>query len=265
MKSALLKRVSLNWLFQLSPRSLYSLGNVLKRSTAMNVAAPQGGSIELFPVSFMEYRRFDRLLTKEPETIAWIDGFESDAVLLDVGANVGVYSVYALLRHARAQVIALEPEPLNFTRLVDNLQRTSSARSVAYPFAISTDTALGQLAHRQPGEYGTSYNQLGGSHAFKTGCFVSSIDDLINTFGVPMPTHIKIDVDGIELAIVKGMSKTMRRPELVSVLVESQDLEMTAQLLEIFREAGFVRTHPSTDQRGNQIFVKRSGTPPAGA
>ena len=35
------------------------------------------------------------LLTKEPGTIAWIEGFTEDDVFWDVGANVGLYSLYA--------------------------------------------------------------------------------------------------------------------------------------------------------------------------
>jgi len=259
--NALIKRcceISLDRLFQVSPLSVYNLERVIRGSAAISVAAPLGGRVELHPISFAEYSRFLRLLSKEPETIRWIDGFGPDAVLLDIGANVGVYSIYTLLRHAQARVISLEPEPMNFSRLVDNLQRTDPLRAVAYPFAVSANTALGQLAQNRPGEYGTSFNQLGGTNTFKVGCFVCSVDDLIDNFGIPVPTHIKIDVDGIEVDIVKGMSRTLRRPEVASVLVESQSAEMTSQLVRLFAEASFVQSHASIEQSGNQIFVKRA-------
>src|ERR671919_62441 len=38
------------------------------------------------------------LLTKQPGTIQWIDAFVPDSVFWDVGANIGVYSLYAALR-----------------------------------------------------------------------------------------------------------------------------------------------------------------------
>ena len=38
------------------------------------------------------------LLTKEPETILWIDDFNKDDVFWDVGANIGPYSLYAAKR-----------------------------------------------------------------------------------------------------------------------------------------------------------------------
>src|SRR5881394_2354315 len=47
------------------------------------------------------------ILIKEPETLEWIDDFRKGEVFWDVGANVGVFSLYAAFRHAT--VYAFEP------------------------------------------------------------------------------------------------------------------------------------------------------------
>ena len=39
--------------------------------------------------------RIDTFSTKEPETLDWIDSFSEDSILWDIGANIGLYSVYA--------------------------------------------------------------------------------------------------------------------------------------------------------------------------
>ena len=39
--------------------------------------------------------RADTVLTKELDTIGWIDEFDEGSVFWDIGANVGVYSLYA--------------------------------------------------------------------------------------------------------------------------------------------------------------------------
>ena len=67
-----------------------------------------------------EYRA-RTLLTKEPETISWINKFPSNQVFFDVGANIGVYSVYAA-SIKNAQVIAFEPSFLNLELLYRNIQ-----------------------------------------------------------------------------------------------------------------------------------------------
>jgi hypothetical protein len=54
----------------------------------------------------LEYRA-RTLLEKEPETIAWIDTFADGDVQRDIGANVGVYSLYAALRGH--EVLSFEP------------------------------------------------------------------------------------------------------------------------------------------------------------
>ena len=49
--------------------------------------------------------------TKEPETLRWISSFESTDTLLDIGANIGIYTLFAASNHHT--VIALEPDALN--------------------------------------------------------------------------------------------------------------------------------------------------------
>lgn len=53
------------------------------------------GEIQFFCPGTLPIYRAQTLLTKEPDTIEWIDTFQKDDVLWDIGANVGVYSLYA--------------------------------------------------------------------------------------------------------------------------------------------------------------------------
>src|ERR1700686_1471954 len=48
------------------------------------------------------------LAPREPETLDWIDGFETPCIYWDVGANVGAYALYAALR-PEVSVLAFEP------------------------------------------------------------------------------------------------------------------------------------------------------------
>ena len=49
------------------------------------------------PNSLIQWRA-ETFFTKEPETIEWINTFKSDETLFDVGANIGLYSIYAAQR-----------------------------------------------------------------------------------------------------------------------------------------------------------------------
>ena len=58
--------------------------------------------------------RVHTLLTKEPETLEWIDQFKGDEIVFwDIGANIGLYSIYAALKHKNIKIISFEPSVNN--------------------------------------------------------------------------------------------------------------------------------------------------------
>src|SRR5579872_530060 len=64
--------------------------------------------------------RVETFWQKEPNTLKWIDTFRPDDLFLDIGANIGLYSLYAAFSRG-VQVIAFEPESLNYSLLNTNL------------------------------------------------------------------------------------------------------------------------------------------------
>lgn len=182
------------------------------------------------------------LLSKEPETISWLKEFGEQDVLFDIGANVGLYTVYAARRGAR--VCAFEPESANFALLNRNLSINGvAARAIAYPLAVSDGTRLDtlRLSRLEPGAalhaFGANVDQKGEVFrpAFEQGCLSVSIDELVHRFGLPQPTRIKIDVDGLERLIIAGAGRVLANPRLKDVLIEINeadpaDLEMIRAL-----------------------------------
>src|SRR3990167_5131009 len=64
--------------------------------------------------------RVRTLATKEPSVYEWLQTLGPDDVLFDVGANIGVYTVFAAVCMG-ARVVAFEPEAQNFAALNLNL------------------------------------------------------------------------------------------------------------------------------------------------
>ena len=60
------------------------------------------------------------LFTKELITIKWIRSFEKKSLFFDVGANVGVYSIFAAINNS-SKVYSFEPESNNFQVLMQNI------------------------------------------------------------------------------------------------------------------------------------------------
>ena len=176
------------------------------------------------------YWRAKTLFTKEPGTIEWIRGFEKESVFYDIGANVGVYSLYAA-KISNAKVYSFEPESNNFQALMENiLINNLNDFILPFPIGLSNKNELTNLnlsefvvasSHHTVGKYGLDHNSLKKiTNKHKQGIFSTTLDDLHFNWKLPFPDHIKIDVDGIENKIIEGGSKTLKNPQLKSILIE---------------------------------------------
>ena len=169
-----------------------------------------------------------KLLEREPETIRWLDGLPEGETLWDIGANVGVYSLYgAMVRKLR--VLAFEPSGATYADLVRNVELNGCDRAIsAYCIAFDERTHLDflHMAHTEAGHSRHGFGGLApGEHAvFRQAVPGFSIDGFCELFDPPPPQHIKLDVDGIELKILRGAAHTLAS-HVQSVLVEIEGPE----------------------------------------
>ena len=196
----------------------------------ISVTTIPGGQIRFFTPSPLLISRAVSVLSKEPDTIRWIDGFDDRAVFWDVGANVGVYSLYAAVRKA-VSVLSFEPSAANFHVLSKNIELNQLCeRITAYCVALSGQTRLGVL-NIASSSMGAALSQFGrpgemspwseGQRGATThGMIGFAIDEFVAQFDPPFPDYLKLDVDGLELPILQGASRTLRDPRLQSIMVE---------------------------------------------
>ena len=85
----------------------------------------------------IEQWRHDTFWDKEPETIEWIKSFEPNTVFFDVGANIGIYSLYAASLYSESLIYAFEPVKQNFVRLMQNIELNKFNNIIALPVGIS--------------------------------------------------------------------------------------------------------------------------------
>lgn len=78
------------------------------------------GEIKFFCPGELTEWRARTLLTKEPETIEWINTFSQTDTFWDIGSNVGMYSLYAALKGLL--VLSFEPSPSNYYLLNRNIE-----------------------------------------------------------------------------------------------------------------------------------------------
>ena len=180
-------------------------------------------------------KRIRTLFSKEPITLAWIDTFADGETLFDIGANVGMYTVYAAIVRG-CRVYACEPEALNYGELNKNIYLNDlHGKVLGYCVALSdvdkpdrlllSDFGLGISYHDFEENSWTEDKQfapdwrVSKDNRRAQGCIGYRLDSMIEQ-GLPTPEHIKIDVDGLEHRVIEGMKATLRQPTHKTVLIE---------------------------------------------
>jgi FkbM family methyltransferase len=173
--------------------------------------------------------RVETIHKKEPCTLQWIENFQPGDVLVDVGANVGMYSIWAAATRG-TRVFAFEPEAQNYALLNRNIQANGLGGLIkAFCAGLSDQSGLTELYLSELRAGGSNHSvgaALDFKHepmraAYQQGCVALKLDDLVASGAVPQPNHIKIDVDGFEPKVVAGAAAVVKNPSLRSILIET--------------------------------------------
>lgn len=203
-------------------------------------------TLRLLVTSSIEQRTRLHSSQKEPETVEWLERtFADGSVLYDIGANVGAYSlVAAAVGGPGSRIIAIEASPFTFASLCANvllndfsgritpLQLLLTDRACVRSFVLGSTTA-GEASH--PGE-----------RTGRPGLDLAAIplDEAVRLLVLPKATHLKIDVDGGEDAVLDGAGETLRSPMLKHVVIEVESGRTDLGHVErTFAEAGLTRVN----------------------
>lgn len=188
--------------------------------------------------------RADGFSTKEPETLAWIDEFGGDGPLFDVGANIGLYSLYYAATKS-GSVYAFEPSVLNLGLLAKNIHANGFDRRIRIvPNPLSSHNQFADFSLSSVVE-GGALSSFGVKHGhngetletiFSYQTLGFSLDYLLSARLIEEPPQlIKIDVDGIEHLILSGAVDVLRSSSLKSLLIEvNDDFELQAKNVNSF-------------------------------
>ncbi|MBT5400623.1 FkbM family methyltransferase [bacterium] len=224
------------------------------------------GEINFYCLGVMPTYRAYTLLTKEPETIAWINSFNKKDIFWDIGANVGVYSLYAAKRGIN--VTAFEPSPVNYYLLNKNIEINDISSHVkAFCLALSDSNSMDVLHMKNtiPGGNGSSFSSNIDSCGkqfsafFEQGMIGMSADEIVEKYNIKFPNHIKIDVDGIEEMIISGMDETLKDSRLLSVSIEMDPLrpEYFQRMINKMQSYDFYR-NPELNKQQVVFYRKKS-------
>ena len=200
-----------------------------------------------------ELARAKTVWIKEPETIAWIDSFDSNSVFWDIGANIGIYSLYCAKKHKKAVIHAFEPMKTNFLRLWQNILLNDYINITAHYCGIGVYDDIGYF-NAKNADVGSS----GGKIGLDGYCVPArSMNGLLIAKSVP--NYVKIDTDNNEYDILRSGANVLRSDKCKSVLVEINDHEkQTHKFMSIFgfRPDDKLMEYKNRGSDHNVIFTK---------
>lgn len=184
-------------------------------------------------------------LNEEPMLIDWINQFNDDDCFYDVGANVGNFSLYAAKRGI--QTFSFEPEYFNLSLLYENIFLNElQDKCTPIPIALGDSTQV-DIFFLKSVSKGDALHCIGrksymlddpSSSTSKLNTLVMKLDDLIETFKLPKPTRLKIDVDYNELQVIKGANKTLDYVQEVYIELDLK-LEEHKEVLDVLKNKSF--------------------------
>ena len=176
--------------------------------------------------------RVETFFTTEPETLEWIDSFNDNKKIIfwDVGANIGLYSIYAAIKNPDIEIISFEPSTSNLRVLSRNISINKLEEKIKiHQLALSKDQNQHLAIEESEFIEGYAMNTFGAGIDFEGKAtqpknrykiLGTNINYLIKNNILSTPNYIKIDVDGIEHLILEGANSYLDNSEIRSISIE---------------------------------------------
>ena len=208
------------------------------------------------PNQLLEWR-VDTYFSKEPETLEWIDSFQEkeNLILWDIGANIGLYSIYNSLKHPKSTTIAFEPSSSNLRVLTRNISINNLEKNIkVVPTPLTNKENIFQEMNEGQFVEGGALNSFGGKFDFegkefkptmKYNLLGTTMNYFIENSILDIPDYIKIDVDGIEHLILEGGDKFLSDKKVKSLSIEINEnfKEQYEKVLDLMNEYNFKILH----------------------
>ena len=239
------KRSILNWFKDFFQKDSYKKISILNKE------------VNFFIPNQLTDWRIETFFTKEPETLEWIDNFEKkDKIIFwDIGANIGLYSIYSVLRNENVSTISFEPSTSNLRVLSRNISINNLENKIKI-LSAPLSNKENEFLTMNEGDFieGGALNTFGENYDFAGELFDSkmkykilgtTIKNLLDNNILEIPNYIKIDVDGIEHLILEGAGEYLKDKRIKSLSIEiNEDFkEQYNKVIEIMDQNEFKLLH----------------------
>lgn len=169
-------------------------------------------------------------------------------VVLDIGANIGAFSMYAA--HMGSIVYAIEPEPHNLEALKKNIEINEMQDKIhVCPYAISDFKGTAVIYD------GGGSSSIKDDGAFGAEVEVMTLDIFFNLYHISEVDVMKIDIEGSELELIMGASRdTLEKCKYIAMEFDIRTGFKMGEIVAKLSETHHVRTMGSWE-RGGMIWA----------
>jgi FkbM family methyltransferase len=235
--------------FRVLPTLHYFLRSAIPGASVFSTRLPGSGLRFFSKAPDVVSRHLAKYGSHEPALTAWFNRFldrQGEAqIVVDVGANIGWYTVHAGIHPKVSSVLACEPDAQNVWLLEKNLAANEIRNASVAPWAIGDRRGFASLFLYKSSNL-SRHSLLVDSGYGTRQVPIFSLDETLSLFEMAeRPIHvIKIDVEGYEFAVLAGAVRALESAKAV-ILEYSPDLlhqggRSPDDVLGPMRRAGFV-------------------------
>lgn len=189
--------------------------------------------------------------------LVWDREYDIDAdpskfdAILDLGANIGLFSMLYHLRYPEKRIVAVEPEIHNYRLLKRNLKQTGK-KAVPVRSGIWWRTSVLEVIDQ--GE-DWAFSVIETDHVSDRSIQGMSIDDIIKDMGIKGRILVKMDIEGSEREIFQHMGTQKWLDNTIFLIMEIHDDEKSA-LYQLINTEMTCRGFSSSRKGENMIFQR---------
>ena len=180
---------------------------------------------------------------EEPLMIDWLKEFNNKDIFLDIGANVGTYTIPAISKGAFAY--AVELDLINSSVLFENLYLNNFLKKcLILPFGVGKKNSIENIFYRDF-SVGDSFQSVTNEqkiptilkNKFSSKQIIFSLDSIFEIFNLKKPNKIKIDVDGNEMIVFEGGKKIIKNAK--EIYLENNGTKNDKKIFNFLLKNGF--------------------------
>ena len=189
----------------------------------------------------------------------------NNAIVMDIGANIGIYTILLSHIYPKAKIISIEASPSIFEILKSNCKLNNLLfpgsnvllinKAISDKDDITTEfyekhsmsTMLKEFLTNLSSTILTNQDELN-----KRVVRTITIDNLVETIGINEISLLKIDVEGAEVLALNGAIKTLTHKKIKNIVIEYHSLENYNYIIKLFEEEELGYTIIDSQERFNK-------------